>query len=207
MMDRRVQELADYAYMMRLATGDAGGSPMHIAAMGLQKRTDGLARELGRRQRWTGGPGIDIDEREDGRTITVAAEKRPEDEVGDELYDVVTIGGWCMTVPEMPPREFDARYLTVNESFGEENHVFDSGLSAKQVNEGVWRWGGGVAPSPQVHFAIAAIPHKTDTTEWPTSFPTQWWNNLIPEKDIKARAIGENSSGAPVTLRLKIGEI
>jgi hypothetical protein len=131
----------------------------------------------------------------------VVAEDRTVD-TGEQRYDVVAIGGWSMTVEGA--NDGGVGVETVNSSFGDVNHVFASNLTAAEVRAGSWSWGRGTT---QTHFAIAAVPHGADRAKWPTSFAPVWWNNLIPASDIAARAVAENTTGGPITLRLTIGNI
>jgi len=116
-----------------------------------------------------------------------------------QLYDVVTIGGWSMSVPQAGlPNNVE----TVNDFWHEQNHILLEGATVGQVNNGAWAWGRG---DSQTHFAIAAIVHGT-RDDIP-QFEAHWWNLIVPAEILRARAVGENNTGGPIKLTLTIGQI
>ena len=134
-----------------------------------------------------------------GRVLRAAAEDAADvrTEATEELYDVVTIGGWGMTIAGDPNG-----WETVNDFFGEKNHIFAARQTRAEVEAGAWTWGRG---STENHFAIAAIVHGTRGLI--PNFEQLWWNAIVPERILRARAIDENYRGRAVTLTLTIGDI
>ena len=138
-----------------------------------------------------------------GRVIGgVEAGEVPPTAAADVLYDVVTMGGWSMQVAGISTAEPTYGVETVNSFFGERNHIFAARQTAEQVNAGSWSWGRGTT---ETHFAIAAI--VSGTRKMIPEYTMSWWNRVVPENIIVARAIGENNIGGPVTLTLTVGQI
>ena len=119
------------------------------------------------------------------------------------LYDVVTIGGWSMTVAGWEEGH-GAGVQTVNGFWGEKNHRLSVGLTREQVEDDMWCWGFGIEPDAKNHFAIVAVAHG-NPRRWPMTFPDIWWNYLIPEEQIFARSVGAKYGLGPVCLRLRFG--
>jgi len=117
-------------------------------------------------------------------------------------YDVVTIGGWSMAVAGIPTEHPTYGVETVNDFFGEKNHVFFRYLTAAQVERVAVSWGRG---DSQTHFAIAAIVHGSRGLI--PEYVARWWNAAVPESILAARSIAENHRGGAITLRLKMGSI
>ena len=126
-----------------------------------------------------------------------------EEEAVEPLYDVVTIGGWSMTVAGWEEGH-GAGVQTVNGFWGEKNHRLSVGLTREQVEDDMWCWGFGIEPDAKNHFAIVAVAHG-NPRRWPMTFPDIWWNYLIPEEQIFARSVGVKYGLGPVCLRLRFG--
>jgi len=126
-----------------------------------------------------------------------------EEEPVEPLYDVVTIGGWSMTVAGWEEGH-GAGVQTVNGFWGEKNHRLSVGLTREQVEDDMWCWGFGIEPDAKNHFAIVAVAHG-NPRRWPMTFPDIWWNYLIPEEQIFARSVGVKYGLGPVCLRLRFG--
>ena len=140
-----------------------------------------------------------------GRHFTfMAPEGAGDDERGGIMrYDVVTIGGWTMSVPGWQEPGQAAGVQTVNGWFKQQNNVFARNLTVAEVGAGSWTWGGG--GNTETHFALAAILHGT--RHLIPEFEAHWWNRIVPADILFARAIGENNTGGPITLSLTIGQI
>jgi len=126
-------------------------------------------------------------------------EEEPSDEevISTQLYDVVTIGGYTKTgAPGFVS-------TSINDFYGEQNHIFLAGATAYQVNAGVWTWGG--EDDLETHFALAAI--LAGTRNLMPNFEGHWWNTQVPSNILFARQWGENATGEPITLALTIGKI
>ena len=144
------------------------------------------------------GLGIRIHDSPGGRQIC----REGEDAQGEAAspsggyYDVITIGGYYQDPP--------GKYPTVNDYYGEKNHVLSSKRTAAQVNAGSWTWNPG---GSEVHFAIAAIPYNTRQLIPGWDIPGDWWNPKVPARLLFARAWAQNATGAAITLTLTIGTI
>jgi len=124
------------------------------------------------------------------------------------LYDVVSVGGYSMTVegasvPGYPGVEI------VEDYYGEDFPVVDSGLTRQEIEDGEWCWGRGVAPDAQTHFSLVITQHGNRRTSWhrlPIDDP-DWWHGdkYVPRNQIYGRSIGENATGGLVCLTLKFG--
>jgi len=141
------------------------------------------------------GPGGRLVHREPARDDRISPQ------VKEKRYDVVTIGGWSMAVAGIPTGAPRWGVETVNEFYGEKNHIFYRYLTAAQVGRVRVSWGRG---DTETHFAIAAI--LTGTRGLIPEYVAVWWNRAVPESILAARSIG-NSGGGAITLTLKIGTI
>jgi len=166
----------------------------------MRSRLEDEIRRLGN----LSAPGRYLHDGPGGRVLGgLGAAEAPPEMAGEALYyDVVTIGGWSHECAWMPPREFGSRYETVNDFFGEMNHVFAAQQTAEQVNAGSWSWGRG---DTETYFAIAAIVAGT-RSQIPV-YIADWWNRIVPSSILRARSIGASGKGGPVALALKIGVI
>jgi hypothetical protein len=108
------------------------------------------------------------------------------------LYDVVTIGGYSYNV--------GGASESINEFFGEKNHIFAARQTAEEVNAGNWSWGRG---DQKTYFAIAAI--ITGTRQYIPDYDGEWWNEIIPQWMLAARNGGHSDVGGAVTLTLQMG--
>ncbi len=147
------------------------------------------------------GPNLGVHDGPGGRVLThiPSTVPEPEPEPPETRYDVITIGGWSMSVVGLG---YISDVETVNLFFGRRNYILMENATADEVNSGRWVWGRGTTES---HFAIAAI--LEGTRDQIPHYENIWWNEAISPEIIVARAIGENAVGGPIALTLQIPEI
>jgi len=182
--------------MVDVAGGRMPSYPRHSAVGRLMLA---MADEIERLDKVAVGDGLTYESGPGGRILTYEAPDVTAQDTVD-LYDVVTIGGWSMTVDGWNEGYGDG-VQTVNGFYGEQNHRLAVGLTRGQVEDGQWCWGLG---NSETHFAIVIVDHG-NKRDWPETFPHAWWNYRIPEEQIYGRSIGENGVGGPVCLRLRFG--
>jgi len=149
-----------------------------------------------------GSGNIAVNDTPTGREVLRYPEPEADDDPAlEQLYDVVTIGGYSLSVAGVD-EGYGVGVETVNGWFREQNHIFAAGLTVAEVNAGEWAWGRG---DSETHFAIAAILHGTEP-QIPV-FEGHWWNFMVPASILFARAWGENATGGAIVLGLTIGKI
>ena len=155
-------------------------------------------------KRWESleGPNLGVHDGPGGRVLTYipSTVAEPEPAPLEIRYDVITIGGWSVSVAGLG---YIGDVETVNDFFGEKNHIFLENATAAEVNSGRWAWGRGTT---ETHFAIAAILQGT-RNQIP-NYENIWYNEIVPAEILVARAIGENALvGGPIALTLQIPKI
>lgn len=165
-----------------------------------------IASEINRQSR-VSTDGLDYFDYPIGRGLSI---RRKDDDSATGrpgmLYDIISLGGYGYFVPNSRIWYDDAwlpGYLIVEDAFGEDFPVIEEGLTAWEVNTGMWCWGPG---NDHNHFSIAAVAHG-NPRNWrrlPVDDP-RWWHDNVPEEEIYARNWDESYGGAPVCLTLTIG--
>ena len=142
--------------------------------------------------------------------------------LGTQLYDVVSVGGWSMTVDGAWVAQQDPSFNgkgveIVEDYYGEDFPVVDSGLTRQQVESRTWCWGRG---TDRAFFSLVITWHGNPRSDW-VRLPVaddRWWHGdeQVPRDQIYGRSIGEHPhqesdgspaahAGEPVCLRLQFG--
>jgi len=187
--------------MVDVVGGRMPAYPRHSALGRLMGR---LADEVDRLDKVVVGDGLTYESGPGGRILTYepADVDVPETE---QLYDVVSLGGWSMTVPGAAIPGF-AGVEIVEDFYGEDFPVVAAGLTREEIEDGEWCWGRG---NSETHFSLAIVDHGNDRSTWkrlPIEDPA-WWHGdeQVPREEIYGRSIGENGVGGPICLQLRFG--